>query len=94
MDETGALSFVNQSLRTMSENSFRSVNTGKLNIDLDTSMELNKLLRTRGLSLKLRLKYVPNDINVSGMYYASRLANQAALEATEQFNRQRHPNNL
>lgn len=73
----------------MSENSFRSLNTGKLNKDLETSMELNKLLRTRQ-DLTMRLRYVPNDIDVHGMYRATRLAKTAAHEATQEFYRQRH----
>lgn len=87
MDETGALSFIDKGLRMMSENSFRSVFTGKLNIDLETSMELNKLLRTRQ-DLQIRMKYVPGDIYVQGMYYATRLAKEASYEATQQFHRQ------
>lgn len=66
----------------MSENSFRSVYSGKLNKDLETSMEINKVLRTRQ-DLTLRLKYVPNDLGVNGMYYATKLAIKAAEEATQ-----------
>lgn len=76
----------------MSENSFRSINTGKLNKDLESSMELNKLLRTRQ-DLTLRMRYVPNDIGVDGMYHATRLAKTASSEATQEFFRQRHQQN-
>lgn len=92
LDETRMLTFVNRSLRLMSENSFRSVNTGKLNKDLESSMELNRLLRTRQ-DLNMRLRYVPNDIGVNGMYNATRLARRASDEATQQFYRQRHEQN-
>lgn len=92
VDETRILTFVNKSIRTMSENSFRSLTTGKLNKDLETSMELNRLLRTRQ-DLKLRMKYVPNDIGVDGMYCASKLARKASDEATREYNRQRHLQN-
>lgn len=57
----------------MSENSFRSTYTGKLNKDLETSMELNSVLRTRQ-DLTLRIKYCPNDINVEEIYQAGKLA--------------------
>lgn len=93
VDETRMLTFVNRSLRSMSENSFRSLNTGKLNKDLETSMLLNKLLRTRE-DLTLRMKYVPNDIGVDGMYQATKLAKKAAEEATQQFNRERYHRNI
>lgn len=90
LDETGALTFVSKHLRMMSENSFRSVYSGKLNLDLETSMELNRLLRTRQDILKLRMKYIPSDINVSGMYFATRLAKQASYDATQRFNSERY----
>lgn len=67
----------------MSENSFRSVHTGKLNKDLETSMEINKVLRERQ-DLTIKLKFVPNDIGVDGMYKASKLAIKAAQEATQE----------
>lgn len=93
VDETRMLTFVNKSLRSMSENSFRSLNTGKLNKDLETSMELNKLLRTRQ-DLTIRMRYVPNDIGVNGIYCATRLARRASDEATQQFYRQRYEQNV
>lgn len=67
----------------MSENSFRSVHTGKLNKDLETSMQINKELRLRQ-DLTLRLKYVPNDIGVDGMYHAVKSATRAAEQATNE----------
>lgn len=93
MDDMRCLTFVNKSIRSMSENSFRSLRTGKLNKDLETSMELNRLLRTRH-DLKLRMKYVPNDIGVDGMYYATKLARKAADEATHEYLRQRCQPNI
>lgn len=73
VDDIGLVSFVVFSLKKISENSFRSTYSGKLNKDLETSMELNKVLRTRQ-DLQIRLKYVPNDIGVHGMYRAGKLA--------------------
>lgn len=67
----------------MSENSFRSVHTGKLNKDLETSMEVNKELRLRQ-DLIIRMKFVPNDIGVDGMYKAKKLATEAAGQATQE----------
>lgn len=82
VDEIPFLTFIDRSLRSMSENSFRSVYSGKLNKDLETSMQINKVIRTRQ-DLTLRLKYTPNDIGVDGMYHATKLAIKAADEATE-----------
>lgn len=93
VDETRMLTFVNRSLRSMSENSFRSVHTGKLNKDLESSMELNRLLRTRQ-DLNMRMRYVPNDIGVDGMYHATRLARRASDEATQQFYKQRYAQHI
>lgn len=77
--DTSLIKFVNHSLRNMSENSFRSLRTGKLNKDLETSMALNTELRIRN-DLKLRMKYVPNDIAVLDMYHCERIAERAALD--------------
>lgn len=88
VDEIPFLTFIDRSLRSMSENSFRSVHTGKLNKDLETSMQINKVIRTRQ-DLTLRLKYVPNDIGVNGMYHATKLAIKAAEEATQSAREQR-----
>lgn len=82
VDEIPFLTFIDKSLRSMSENSFRSVYSGKLNKDLQTSMEINKMIRTRQ-DLTLRLKYTPNDVGVNGIYYATKLAIKAADDATE-----------
>lgn len=81
VDEIPMITFVDRSLRNMSENSFRSVHTGKLNKDLETSMEINKALRLRQ-DLTIRLKYVPNDIGVNGMYRVSKMSISAAEQAT------------
>ncbi|XP_055297768.1 uncharacterized protein LOC129566152 [Sitodiplosis mosellana] len=83
VDEIPLITFIDRSLRNMSENSFRSVHTGKLNKDLETSMGVNKEIRMRQ-DLTLRLKYVPNDIGVDGMYRATKLATKAAQDATQE----------
>lgn len=93
VDETRMLTFINRSLRSMSENSFRSLNTGKLNKDLETVMQVNQLLRTRQ-DLKLRMKYVPNDIGVDGMYHATKIAKKASEEASVEFHRERYQRNM
>lgn len=68
----------------MSENSFRSTYTGKLNKDLETSMEINKVLRTRQ-DFILRLKYVPNDVGLDGIYHATKIAEKTAAQVTRHY---------
>lgn len=51
-------------------------------------MEINKVLRMRQ-DLTLRMKYVPNDIGVDGMYHSKKIAIQAGTEATEADRRKR-----
>lgn len=82
VDELPLITFITVSLRNMSDNSFRSTYTGKLNKDLETSMEINKVIRLR-TDLTLRLKYVPNDIGVPEIYYASKTAIKTADELTK-----------
>lgn len=89
VDEIPMITFIDKSLRNMSENSFRSVHTGKLNKDLETSMEINKLIRLRQ-DFALRLKYLPNDIGVNGMYRATKLAIKASEEATKEDREERY----
>ena len=69
--------FVAHSLPSMSENAFRSVYTGRLNKDLETSMEINTLLRTRQ-DLKIQIQYIPNDIGFNDIYVAGKNAKAAA----------------
>ncbi|XP_031628439.1 ribonuclease H1-like [Contarinia nasturtii] len=88
MDELPLIRFIDQSLRSMSENSFRSVHTGKLNKDVQTSMEINKILRSRQ-DLTLQLMICPNDIGVDGMYRAVKMAEQAAATATADARKQK-----
>lgn len=89
VDEIRLLTFINRSLRNMSENSFRSVRTGKLNKDLETSIEINKTLRLRN-DFTLRLKYTPNDIGVDGIYNATKMAIKASENATREYLTMRH----
>lgn len=93
VDEIPLITFIDKSLRNMSENSFRSIHTGKLNKDLETSMEINKLIRMRQ-DLTLRLKYVPNDIGVDGMYKATKFSIKAAEDATQRDREQRCKRNI
>lgn len=82
VDEMPLISFIAVTLRTMSENSFRSTYTGKLNKDLETSMEINKVIRLR-TDLTLRMKYVPNDVGVHEIYLASKMSIKTADELTK-----------
>lgn len=84
MDELTFISFTDKGLRYMSENSFRSGVSGKLNKDLETSMEMNRLLRVRQ-DFALRLKFVPNDVGNDFMYQAQKIAVKAAERATRQY---------
>lgn len=92
VDENRFITFIDKSIRSMSENSFRSVHTGKLNKDLETSMEINKLIRTRQ-DFTLRLKYVPNDIGVDQMHHATKISQKAADAATILARQQKHRDN-
>lgn len=67
----------------MSENSFRSIHTGRLNKDIETSIDINRVLRTRH-DLTLRLKYVPGNVGVDGLYQARKIATKAAEQATRE----------
>lgn len=75
--------FLAENLPEISENSFRSVYTGKLANDLDTNMAINTLIRSR-TDLKLRVKYVPIKIGFADMNFARNLAIDAAKEAERQ----------
>lgn len=92
IDELGLMRMIDSSLRNMSENAFRSIHTGKLNKDLETSMQINKELRMRQ-DLTLRLKYVPNDIGVEGMHIARKMSIKSAYDATEQSKRKKKMKN-
>lgn len=82
VDKVSFLTFIDVHLRIVSENFFRKSNTGKLIEDLETCMELNKVLRTRQ-DLTLRLKYVPEDTKMVGKAEATKLAIEAAEYATQ-----------
>lgn len=86
-DDIMVTKFIARHLKNMSENSFRSTYTGKLNKDLETNMEVNKLLRTRQ-DLTFRVQYTPNDITFPPAVYANKMAMNAANDA--QNNRLRH----
>lgn len=81
VDDPRFITFIDKGLRRMSENSFRSVTSGKLNEDLQTSMEVNQILRLRQ-DLKFQLIYCPSDVSSEGMSYAKKLARDAADKAT------------
>lgn len=80
VDELWVTTFLAQHLPEISENSFRSVYTGKLTNDLETNMAINTLIRSR-TDLKLRVKYIPIKIGVADMNFARDLAIDAAKKA-------------
>lgn len=71
------IEYIDQYLREASDNSFRHIRSGRLMSDLETSMQINALLRKRN-DLVLRLKYVPNAIRMPQMYKARRMAIKAS----------------
>lgn len=83
VDDARFITFIGRHLKELSENSFRSIHTDKLTKDLETSIEVNRIIRLRN-DLTLRLKYIPNDYGVDGMYEATKLAIKASEEATQQ----------
>lgn len=83
VDEIWVTTFLAETLPEISENSFRSVYTGKLANDLETNMAINTLIRSR-TDLKLRAKYVPIKIGFADMNFARNMAINAAKEAERQ----------
>lgn len=71
------LTYIDEHLRTASDNSFRNIRSGRIMSDIETGMEINRLLRTRD-DLKFQLKYVPDRIRMPDMYRAKRMAINAA----------------
>lgn len=68
-------------VKHLSENSYRSVRSGRLNKDLDIVMALNDAFRERN-QIEYRIKFVPNKIDVDGVYNACKNAERAAEKAT------------
>lgn len=83
VDDMGLGKFVVFSVPMMSENAYRSAYSGRLNKDLETTMEINTLLRTRQ-DLKIRIQYTPNDIGFFPARTAMNMAKQAAYDAERQ----------
>lgn len=83
VDEIWVTTFLGENLPEISENSFRSVYTGKLTNDLETNMAINSLIRSC-TDIKLRVKYVPIKIGFADMNFARNLAINAAKEAERQ----------
>lgn len=80
VDEIWVTTFLAENLPEISDNSFRSVYTGKLANNLETTMAINTLIRSR-TDLTFRLKYVPTKIGFADMYFARNMAIAAAKEA-------------
>lgn len=87
-NQLGLIGFIDRSLRQMSDNSFRSTISGKLNKDLQTCMQINKILRTRN-DIQFQLMMCPSDIGVDGMYYAKKIAEKSAAQATMKAKKQK-----
>lgn len=68
---------------SLSENSFRSVKTGRLNKDLQLVMELNNILRERN-QIEWRTKYVPKMIMKDEMHYATLQTERTWIELDRQ----------
>lgn len=81
VNETRVLSYVSKGMLHLSENSFRSVKTGRLIKDLETAMELNALLRSR-TDLTIQLRYIPTNIHYDDAHYADQWAERLADELT------------
>ncbi|XP_031628004.1 uncharacterized protein LOC116343864 isoform X1 [Contarinia nasturtii] len=73
--------FIGRALPQMSENSFRSIQSGRLNKDLQTSMEINRVLRSRD-DLIFQVMWCPSDMGVDGMHHAKKMAEEAAKTVT------------
>lgn len=71
------IEYIDQHLRDASDNSFRNIRSGRMISDLETSMEINGLLRKRN-DLVLRLKYVPDAMRMTAMLKAKHLAIRAS----------------
>lgn len=74
------LTYIDAHLRDGSDNSFRNIRSGRIMSDIETAMEINRLLRTRS-DLDFQLKYVPDAIRMPDMHRAKRMA----IEAAERF---------
>lgn len=71
------ITYIDSWLREASDNSFRNIRSGRIISDLETGMDINRILRMR-TDLLLRLKYVPDAIRMPDMYKAKRMAIEAA----------------
>lgn len=70
------IAFIDVELRECSENSFRSIVNGRTIKDIETCIEINKILRMRQ-DLIFRMKYVPNTIQLPAMYHCRKMAIKA-----------------
>lgn len=73
--------FLSRGIKYLSENSYRSVRSGRLNKDLDIVMALNEAFRERS-QIEYRIKFMPTDLGVDGVHYARKNAERAAEIAT------------
>lgn len=76
------VSFLARGVKMLSENSYRSVRTGRLNKDLDIVMKLNEAFRARN-QIEYRIKFVPLNIAVDEIYHVRKDAEREAERVTE-----------
>lgn len=93
--ESTVISFICKGIPALSENSYRSVRTGRLNKDLETSMEINNILRTRQ-DITFRMKFIPRGVSYRLESVARNWAHAVSEDLTHQKKRKesRIPNLL
>lgn len=85
--DAGVIKFICKSLPRLSENSYRSVRTGRLIKDLETAMEINNILRARQ-DITFRMKFIPTGVG----YHYAQLARHRAMIMAEDLTRQKKKN--
>lgn len=73
----------------LSENSYRSIRTGRLNKDLEMSMEINSIMRELN-HIEWCMKYVPHAIMASGIHSATITAEKKWIEVNRQKKREKY----
>lgn len=81
--ESGVIDFICRAIPELSENSYRSVRTGRLIQDLETSMEINEILRARQ-DITVRMKFIPTGIGYHHASFARNWAMRVSRNLTQQ----------
>lgn len=79
--EAGVINYVCNAIPRLSENSFRSMTTGRLIKDLETSMEINKILRMRH-DITFRVQFIPTTVGYPDACYAHGWASRLSVDLT------------